>query len=300
MDRVNMITLQAPAKINLTLHILGKRADGYHELSTRMQKVSLADEITLSLRHRPGICLSCSTKEVPDDASNLAWKAAALFLKTFFAGREMGVAIRLNKKIPVAAGLGGGSSDAGTVLKGLNSLLDAGVSEERLLELAGSLGADVPFFVTDHGAVLATGVGEKMTGVTSLENCSILLVNPGFSVSTRWVYENYTLTRADKTFKRESFQKNPVDFFHLNALHNDLEKVTLRRFPQIQEIKEVMTRMGAAGVLMSGSGPTVFGIFRESGGKSDYNLKAIAATFQRQYGEKVFITGVSGWGVAKR
>ena len=199
------ITLKAPAKINLTLHILARRSDGYHELLTRMQKLDLADEITLVSRQQPGISLSCSAAGVPEDESNLAWKAAAAFFNEIFPDGKYGVDIHLTKNIPVAAGLGGGSSDAGTTLKGLNSLFQAGLSEQKLIEMARPLGADVPFFASNHNAVLATGVGEKMVGVDSLKDCRVILVNPGFSVSTRWAYENYTLTRAEKTFKKESF-----------------------------------------------------------------------------------------------
>lgn len=288
------IKLKAPAKINLTLHILGRRPDGYHELSTRMQKLDLSDEITLVLREKPGISLNCSAAGVPEDDSNLAWKAAEAFFRKVSPGGGYGVGIHLVKNIPVAAGLGGGSSDAGTILKGLNILFKAGLSEQQLVDMARPLGADVPFFATDYNAVLATGVGERMIGVDSLKDCRVILVNPGCSVSTRWAFENYALTRVDKTFKKKSFQKNPADPFCLSELHNDLEKVTVRRYPVIYELKEKLAESGAVGVLMSGSGPTVFGIFQEVGGVSEIDLNMIATDLRGQYGEKVFITQVAG------
>jgi len=289
-EKSRIIRLRAPAKINLSLHILSRRPDGYHELSTRMQKLELYDEITLVKRHQQRITLTCSAPDVPDDESNLAWKAAAVFLDALPGTGMDGVDIDLTKNIPVAAGLGGGSSDAGTVLKGLNILFEADFSEQQLINMAKQLGADVPFFATEYNAVLAAGVGEKLIGVDSLKDCHIILVNPGFSVSTRWAYENFALTRADKTFKRKSFQKHSDISFQLNDLHNDLEKVTIERYPQVQELKEMLSEAGAAGVLMSGSGPTVFGIFQEKNGLSRFDLDSIVADLCLQYGKKVFIT----------
>lgn len=288
------IQLNAPAKINLSLHVLGRRQDGYHELLTRMQKLDLSDEITLVVREQPGISLHCSAAGVPEDDSNLAWKAVAAFLKKVPLARKYGIDVHLVKNIPVAAGLGGGSSDAGTILKGLNALFAAGLSEQQLIDLAKPLGADVPFFATDYNAVLATGVGEKMIGVDSLNHCWVILVNPGFSVSTRWVFENYTLTRTDKTFKKGSLQKNMVHSFHLSELYNDLEKVTARRYPAINELKEKLIGMGASGVLMSGSGPTVFGIFQEKEGMSELELNRITTALRHQYEGHVFLTQAVG------
>ncbi len=278
--------------MNLTLYILAKRPDGYHELETRMQKLDLSDEITLSIRKQAGISLSCTDPEVPEDESNLAWKAADAFFRSVSRSDDCGVHIHLVKNIPVAAGLGGGSSDAGTVLKGLNILFQTGLSQEKLLELARPLGADVPFFAHDETAVVATGIGEKMDVVEPLGKCDVLLVNPGFSVSTRWVYENYTLTTTDKTFKDVGFKKKHRQF-HFSELYNDLEKVTVKSYPVINEIKQTLTGFGADGVLMSGSGPTVFGIF-ENTKISQFQLEDVVVKLKKLYGENVFLTKCAG------
>ena len=288
------IKLRAPAKVNLTLHVLRRRADGYHELLTRMQKLDLSDEITLVARNQPGISLTCRANGVPEDESNLAWKAAAAFLKEMSTTNRYGVDIGLVKKIPVAAGLGGGSSDAGTILKGLNILFKAGYSEQQLVEMAKPLGADVPFFATDYNAVVATGIGEKMTAVESLAGCRLILINPGFFVSAGWAYENYTLTRAGKTFKKICFQKTIDKAFQCSDLHNDLEDVTVKHYPIIAEIKNELRDAGATGVLMSGSGPTVFGIFCNSGRIGGYELDGLAAGLRSRYGDNVFVTSVNG------
>lgn len=292
MEPSTTIRLQAPAKVNLSLHVLGKRADGYHDLETHMQKLDICDEITLSKRDRPGIGLSCSDPDVPEDETNLAWKAADLFLKSVSGVQLAGLDIVLKKNIPVAAGLGGGSSDAGTVLKGLNEFLKANKSLEELVDLGRSLGADVPFFVVDDSAVVATGIGDQMSAVKPLEDYFFILVNPGFSVSTRWVYENYTLTTVDKTFKDARFEKKRAPF-HVDQLHNDLERVTIKRYPVIDEIKKNLIRLGADGALMSGSGPSVFGIFKGAH-ISQTRLDDAAARLRRLYGEKIYITKCAG------
>ncbi len=292
MEPSTTIRLWAPAKVNLSLHILAKRADGYHELETRMQKLDIFDEITLLKRQQPGIGLSCSDPEVPEDETNLAWKAADMFFKSVSEAQLSGVDIVLKKNIPVAAGLGGGSSDAGTVLKGLNELFGTNKAVEELIEMGRLLGADVPFFVVDDSAVVATGIGDQMSAVEPFEDCVFILVNPGFSVSTRSVYENYTLTTADKTFKNARFEKKRAPF-HVNQLHNDLEWVTVKQYPVIDEIKKTLIGLGADGALMSGSGPTVFGIFKGAH-RVQTRLDDAAARLRRLYGDKVYITKCAG------
>lgn len=282
------LVLRAPAKVNLSLRILGRRPDGYHDLDTVMQKLDLCDVVTLTLTDEPGIALHCPDSDLPEDCSNIVWRAAETFLAVCEWGKG-GVDITLEKNIPVAAGLGGGSSDAGTVLAGLNRLFGAGFSVEKLIAIARPLGADVPFFVTDHGAVRAEGIGDRMYPVQSLKNCTVVLANPGFSVSTRWVYEKYALTMIAKDSKLCDCQKNMAHNLPC-AGGNDLERVTIYFYPEIEVLKQKLLNVGASSVLMSGSGPTVFGIFLdEHGGKSALVRQAVQV-LQQQKGVKVFVT----------
>lgn len=281
--------LSAPAKINLFLHVFGRRPDGFHDLETWMQKLVLCDEVTLQLQSGGKIGLTCSEKSLPTDAANLAWRAAEMFFSASTQGKGCGVDIRLEKRIPVAAGLGGGSSDAGAVLRGLNTLFDTEFSRHELLTMALRLGADVPFFVTEHDAVLAGGVGELMQPVSALTGYSFLLVNPGFSVSTQWVFENLALTRGYKKSKLPGFQKNTSGVLALNGLENDLEQVTQASHPEIGEIKDTLIAAGAITAMMSGSGPTVFGVFPDS--STGYaELHDIADRLRRKFGERIFVT----------
>ena len=284
------VVIQAPAKINLTLHILGKRVDGYHDLDSVMQKIDLVDTLTLSRCEHPGVQLSCPGSIVPEDESNLVWKAATLFLEEAGLAEKCGVSIILEKNIPIGAGLGGGSSDAGCVLTGMNHLFQAGLEEEVLLRLAKSLGADVPFFVVPFATVRATGIGDRMKEQESLKNCSLLLVNPGIFVSTARVYENYTLTRADKDSRLSDSRKNDSVKEYSSLLHNDLEAVTIEQYPEIEGIKTFMLENGASGALMSGSGSTVFGIFPDSGDSESASLAICAENLKNKYGRGVFVT----------
>ena len=283
----NVLLVQAPAKVNLTLRIVAKLPDGYHELDSVMQKLDLFDTLHLKRLDEPGIQLSCPDSELPEDDSNLVFQAAASFLQAAGLAKTHGVSIVLEKRIPVAAGLGGGSSDAGAVLTGLNRLFSAGLSQKKLLSLAVPLGADVSFFAISSSAVRARGIGERMTPVASLSDCSVLLVNPGFSVSTAWVYENFTLTRTDKVSMLSDSRENDVLGQSCFPLHNDLERVTIGRYPEIENIKEVMLGNGALDALMSGSGPTVFGVFPDS---SASGIQKCADKLKEKYEGGVFIT----------
>ena len=282
-----VLTVKAPAKINLFLRIVGRRPDGYHEIESFMQKVALSDQLHLSAGNE-GVSLACPGTDLPEDDGNLVFRAAQLFFKTI--GKRPGVRIVLEKNIPVAAGLGGGSSDAAATLHGLNNLFGAGLSHEQLLEMARPLGADVPFFVAPHSAAMASGIGDCLQGAVPLTDVWILLVNPGFPVSTKWVYENLPLTTNSNPYILARGRKLPEDFFsNLLALTaeqgNDLEAVTIKRYPQIEEIKETMKQAGAAAALMSGSGPTVFGLFL-----SEETATNSLGIFTRQYGKNVFLT----------
>ncbi len=287
---VASLVVEAPAKVNLYLRIVGKRSDGYHDLDTVMQKLDLSDTVTLSRTEEPGIRLSCIGADLPEDDSNLVWQAAEAFLaRTGLAG-VCGVSILLEKRIPVAAGLGGGSSDAASVLNGLNTLFETGLSEDTLLALARQLGADVPFFVVAERAVRATGIGDRMQSWPGLVECSLLLVNPGFSVSTAWVYKNFTLTRVDKDSKLSDFRKNETDIAEYCPLFNDLETVTIAKYPELERIKQQMLDCGASGVLMSGSGPTVFGVFPDQPGSTENAAADCAHSFAEEYDQGVIVT----------
>ena len=295
------ISVQAPAKVNLFLKVLGRRADGYHDLETWMQKIDLYDFLELELHSGDQIEFSTDDTSIPTDEANIAVKAAMVFFQASKKRKGTGVKINLRKKIPVAAGLGGGSSDAGAVLRGLNNLFDCEFSEKQLIELARQLGADVPFFVVDHDAVFAEGIGDIMYHVDSVRNCSFVIVNPDFFVSTAWVFQNLTLTSLSKNSKLSCFQKYKTESLSLQDLHNDLEKVTSAKYPEIEKIKSTLLAAGASNVLMSGSGPTVFGIFRDSETVAS-DLNRIVGELRQEYGEKVFLsracTGASPSGKA--
>jgi len=280
--------LQAPAKVNLSLRVLGRRSDGYHDLDTVMQKLDLCDLVTLGVTDKPGVVLHCPDSDLPEDRSNIVWRAAEAFLAA--SGCEkVGVDITLQKRIPIAAGLGGGSSDAGTVLTGLNSLLKTGFSATELITLARPLGADVPFFVTDYGAVRAQGIGDRMIAVQSLKDCTVVLANPGFSVSTRWVFEKYALTMEDKDSKLSDSQKK-FDHVLAYAGNNDLERISIPFYPEIEALKQKLVHAGASSVLMSGSGPTVFGIFPDENGGVSALVRQAVQVLQQQNNVKVFVT----------
>ena len=250
----------APAKINLCLHVLGKRPDGYHDLLMLMQRVSLFDRVEIALAPARETVVQCTGVVLAAGEENIAARAARLLLER--AGLARQVSIAIDKQIPVAAGLGGGSSDAATVLLGLNRMLGLGASNEELRILGRELGADVPFFVFERQA-WAAGVGEILEPVPALPRVSYLLVNPGVAVSTSWVYGNLGLTPPGDVAKLRKFPKTLEDFVRL--LHNDLEKVTIGRFSELAAIKTRLLDLGAAGALMSGSGPTLFGAFVDRG-----------------------------------
>lgn len=254
--------LLAPAKINLFLQVTGKRVDGYHDLVTIMCCIGLYDTITLSFDTR-GISLICNDPDIPDDEANLAHRAASLFIGSLSkeeGNKPKGVKISIEKKIPIGAGLGGGSSDAAAVFLGLNRYYGHPFSRSELERFGFEVGADVPFFIFGKPA-LVQGAGEKLAPFKGLKPYQILLVYPGFSVSTAEVYRklNLGLTKSKKQHKSSRFIKQ--DFNVESHFHNDLEQVTATEYPDILKIKKTLLTHGAAAALMSGSGPTVFGLF---------------------------------------
>jgi 4-diphosphocytidyl-2-C-methyl-D-erythritol kinase len=255
------VELAAPAKLNLSLHVTGRRPDGYHELVTRMQKIDLCDQVVIQTRGQAGIEISCDWPTVPSDHTNLAVKAASAFLQASNLGSACGLSITLNKSIPAAAGLGGGSSDGAAVLNGLNRLFDYPLTEAQLMQIGRTLGADFGFLISSHQAVVATGIGDQLRQAETVDRFHYLLVNPGIRVETKWVYDNYRLTKDSDKFILCGSQTSENAVFTLDDLHNDLEQVTMPRYPVIGRIKQQLLDEGASGALMSGSGPTVFGLF---------------------------------------
>jgi len=256
--------VKAPAKINLFLRIIGKRSDGYHDLYSLMCPLALHDTLTLSAGGK-GIVVVCDHPGVPEDASNLAGRSAHLFLKTAFAGNSLpisGLTIHIDKKIPVGAGLGGGSSDAAAVLMALNDYFGQLLSTQALMALGTRLGADVPFFIRGAPA-LATGIGDRLEPFPHLTPWTALLVYPNEVVSTAWVYKNLNLRLTKDEKKLSKFHFDGRLFKLDEHLVNDLEPVTERAFPVIKAIKRLLLAHGAAGAMMSGSGSTVFGLFAD-------------------------------------
>ncbi|ANS76387.1 4-diphosphocytidyl-2C-methyl-D-erythritol kinase [Paenibacillus yonginensis] len=251
---------KAPAKINLMLDVLHKRPDGFHEVEMVMTMVDLADRLEMSALPRDTIIISSQAGYIPLDEKNLAFQAARLIKERYNV--RSGVYIHLDKHIPVAAGLAGGSSDAAATLRGLNRLWNLGISNEELCSLGAELGSDVPFCVTG-GTALATGRGEVLTPLDNPPQCWAILAKLPINVSTAEVYGKFRVDRVKQhpsakgmiqAISRQSFGEV------CQELGNVLEGVTFQLHPEVQQLKETMGRLGADGVLMSGSGPTVFGL----------------------------------------
>ena len=253
--------LQAVAKINLGLDVLGKREDGYHEVRMIMQTIRMYDQLDMRKSVEPGIHLTTNKKYIPVDENNLVWRAAKLMMDT--CGIMEGVSIHLHKVIPVAAGMAGGSSDAAATLVGMNRLFHCGLSKEKLMELGVQIGADVPYCVL-RGTALAEGIGEKLTVLPPMPDCWILIGKPGISVSTKYVYTTLDLN-TDTVHPDIDGMKKALEDGNLygitERMGNVLQDVTIPAYPEVERIKEQMKTLGAVNAMMSGSGPTVFGIF---------------------------------------
>lgn len=253
--------LQAFAKINLGLDVLGKREDGYHEVRMIMQTIRMYDQLDMRKSVEPGIHLTTNKKYIPVDENNLVWRAAKLMMDT--CGIIEGVSIHLHKVIPVAAGMAGGSSDAAATLVGMNRLFHCGLSKEKLMELGVQIGADVPYCVL-RGTALAEGIGEKLTVLPPMPDCWILIGKPGISVSTKYVYTTLDLN-TDTVHPDIDGMKKALEDGNLygitERMGNVLQDVTIPVYPEVERIKEQMKTLGAVNAMMSGSGPTVFGIF---------------------------------------
>jgi 4-diphosphocytidyl-2-C-methyl-D-erythritol kinase len=270
---VESLHLRSPAKINLRLEILRKREDGYHELRTVFQKINLYDRLHFCLKRRGGISIKVDHPGLPTNEKNLVYRAAQAFLrKTDYQG---GIEIKIEKRIPLGGGLGGGSSNAATTLMALNQLLRRGLSDRELMTLGLAIGADVPFFFFG-GSAIATGIGERLKKI-ELPALWYILIYPGFEVSTRWAYQNFVLTKKRFHFKFQKLFNTPENISKI--LLNDLEEVVSSEYPQIGLMKNILSSCGALGVLMTGSGPTVFGMFltKEEATKAYRKVKNWAA-----------------------
>lgn len=258
MNRLKLL-VKAPAKINLSLDVLGKRQDGYHEVKMIMTTIDLADRLELTELAKDRIEILSHNRYVPDDQRNLAYQAAKLLKEKFNV--KKGVSITIEKTIPVAAGLAGGSSDAAATLRGLNKLWDLGLTIDELAELGAEIGSDVSFCVYG-GTAIATGRGEKIEHIKTPPSCWVILAKPHIGVSTADVYGNLKLNRVTHPNVDKMVDViNAGDYKGIcNTVGNVLEDVTFTMHPEVARIKAQMKRFGADAVLMSGSGPTVFGL----------------------------------------
>lgn len=262
-------TIPAYGKINLTLDVIRKRPDGYHDVEMVMQSIELHDLVTIEETTHQGIWIACTHPLVPCDQRNLAYLAAELLANQY--GIRRGLKITIAKNLPVAAGLAGGSTNAAAVLTGLNELWELGLSQEELMRLGGKLGADVPFCIMG-GTALATGIGTDLTPMNPAPQMELVLVTPDLSVSTKEVYTRYTPELVQRKPDLPRMQKALEDGNVAGikaALANVLEPVTLHYYPQVAKAKGMMENLGIDPVVMSGSGPTLFTIAdtREVGGQ---------------------------------
>lgn len=253
--------INAPAKINLGLDVIRRREDGYHEVKMIMQSIRLFDRLTLTKSKTPGIRLSTNLNFLPVNEDNLVYKSAKLLMDEF--GITDGLDIQLDKRIPVAAGMAGGSTDAASCMIAMNRLFNLQLSTKKLMERGVTLGADIPYCIT-KGTALSEGIGEILSPLPKAPDCYVLIAKPAFHVSTKFVYAELTLNESTVHPDIDSM----IRCIHKKDLHglcstmaNILETVTIPKHPEIAQLKEAMLEYGALGSLMSGSGPTVFGIF---------------------------------------
>ncbi|QFF97385.1 4-(cytidine 5'-diphospho)-2-C-methyl-D-erythritol kinase [Psychrobacillus glaciei] len=254
-----MYYVKAPAKINLTLDVLHKRPDGYHEVEMIMTTVDLSDRIGLERREDGKIHILSVDRFVPTDFRNLAYQAAKILKEMYHV--KSGVTIKIEKNIPVAAGLAGGSSDAAATLRGLNTLWSLGLSLDELAQIGTKIGSDVAFCVYG-GTALATGRGEKIRELPSPANCWVILAKPTLGVSTADIYGSLKINQIEHPKTKQMIEAiEKKDFVQMcDSVGNVLENVTLKLYPEVANLKDQMQKFGADAVLMSGSGPTVFGI----------------------------------------
>ena len=284
----NDISLKALAKINLGLDVVRRREDGYHEVRMIMQTIHLYDRLDIKRTEEPGIQIQTNLSFLPVNENNLIYKAAKLLMDEFSI--TDGVSVKLDKRIPVAAGMAGGSTDAAAMLIGVNRLFSLGLTKRELMERGVQIGADVPFCIM-RGTALAEGIGEALSPLPPMVKCPVLIAKPSISVSTKFVYQNLKL---DDTTIHPDIDRLIDDIkaknLHDIAAHmgNVLETVTIPNYPVIDEIKKHMLSNGAVGAMMSGSGPTVFGLFDDE----DTAKKAYKAMRSSHLARQVYLTSV--------
>lgn len=283
-----MITVEGNAKINLTLDILGKRPDGYHEVAMVMQSIGLHDTLTLS-KISSGIELTLDVPGLEADERNLAWRAARLLLDG--EGVKGGVRIALTKRIPIAAGLAGGSADAAAVLRGVNALYELGLTQAELCAYGAKLGSDIPFTIVG-GTMLATGRGEVLEALDPVPPFWVVLAKPKISVSTAWAYKRYDEQGAEQHPDNAAIIQAIAKCDRAgiaSLLCNVLERVTIKQYPVIAAYKEWMMEKGALASMMSGSGPTVFGLF-----SAEEEARRAAAFLEGQTDADIFVCQTAG------
>lgn len=284
----NDISLKALAKINLGLDVVRRREDGYHEVRMIMQTIQLYDRLDIKRTQEPGIQIQTNLSFLPVNENNLIYKAAKLLMDEFSI--TDGVSVKLDKRIPVAAGMAGGSTDAAAMLIGVNRLFSLGLTKRQLMERGVQIGADVPYCIM-RGTALAEGIGEALSPLPQMVKCPVLVAKPSISVSTKFVYQNLKL---DDTTIHPDIDRLIDDIkaknLHDIAAHmgNVLETVTIPNYPVIDEIKKHMLSNGAVGAMMSGSGPTVFGLFDDE----DTAKKAYKAMRSSHLARQVYLTSV--------
>ena len=284
--------IKAYAKINLLLDITGKRCNGYHDIATVMQTIDLYDTVYVDIVSKSGIEITCTADNIPTDQTNIAYKAAEMLIEEFHI--EEGVHITLNKHIQVAAGMAGGSSNAAAVLFGMNKMFDLKLTQTELMERGVKLGADVPYCIM-RGTVLAEGIGEELTTLTPMPKCFVLIAKPPISVSTKVVYEaldsKELVEHPDIDGLIEGLEKRDLKTI-ASCMGNVLEDVTIPMHPVIEEIKQEMKNAGALNAMMSGSGPTVFGLFETKAAAR----KAQDRIRRKALAKQVYVTNVHGAG----
>lgn len=282
------ISLKALAKINLGLDVVRRREDGYHEVRMIMQTLHLYDKLEIAKIRDPQIVLTTNLSYVPTNENNLVYKAAKLLMDEFEI--KEGVSVNLTKRIPVAAGMAGGSSDAAAMLYGMNQLFELKLSLRQLMERGVKIGADVPYCLI-RGTALAEGIGEKLTSLPAMVKCPVLIAKPQIAVSTKFVYENLKLNEETSHPDIDTLIAD-IRNKDLSAIAehmgNVLETVTIPEYPIIAQIKEQMKTSGAIGSMMSGSGPTVFGLFEDE----KTAKKAYEDMVQSGLAKQVYLTGI--------
>jgi 4-diphosphocytidyl-2-C-methyl-D-erythritol kinase len=294
---VKTIKIKAPAKLNIRLKVTGRRRDGYHELVSIMIPIDLFDHLELKDTRGRGITLVCEGMRVPTDENNLVHRAARAFFSQ--TGFREGIAIKLGKNIPVAAGMGGGSSDAAATLLALNEMRAGPLSLSELRKIAVELGADVPFFLMGKPC-LARGIGEILEPIEVWPKCWYLIVRPPVEVSTSWVYGNLKLllTTNEYDYIKQILNDAPVSVSQI--LENDLEGVTSAAFPIIETIKKKLIQAGAQGALMTGSGPSVFGVFPTKNQALSGKQHLVSQNLGDVFMATTWSRSLFNWGVVKR